>query len=77
MSPIENIKEAVRMLSEDELADFRAWFAEFDAQAWDRQFEQDVAAVRLDRLAEEALQDMSETMTSHSDDLTSGFAGIP
>ena len=26
---------------------FRVWFAEFDAEVWDRQFEEDVAAGRL------------------------------
>ena len=32
--------------------------AEFDAAIWDRQFEADVAAGRLDALAEKALQDL-------------------
>jgi len=42
------------------LAAFRAWFAEFDAAVWDKQFEEDVAAGRLDQLAEEALRDLRE-----------------
>ena len=58
MSAIEEIEEAVRGLSAQELAAFRAWFAEFDAAAWDRQIEQDIAAGRLDALAEEALDDL-------------------
>ena len=58
MSTIEEIEEAVRGLSAQELAAFRAWFTEFDAAAWDRQIEQDIAAGRLDALAEEALDDM-------------------
>ena len=33
---------------------FRDWFSEFDAVAWDKQFEEDVAAERLDALADEA-----------------------
>ena len=37
---------------------FRTWFAEFDASAWDRQMEDDVAAGRLDALADEALNDL-------------------
>jgi hypothetical protein len=45
-------------LSPEELAEFRAWFLEFDAAAWDRQFEQDAAAGQLDGLAEEALDDL-------------------
>jgi hypothetical protein len=42
MSKIEKIESAVKGLSADELSVFRAWFAEFDADAWDRQFEADV-----------------------------------
>jgi hypothetical protein len=60
MSTIQEIENAVRHLSPDELAVFRAWFAEFDADLWDRQLEQDVAAGRLDKLAEEALTDLRE-----------------
>lgn len=60
MNTVEEIAEAVRRLSPPELAAFRAWFAEFDASVWDQQFEEDVAAGRLDRLAEEALQDLRE-----------------
>ncbi|OFV95372.1 MAG: hypothetical protein A3H28_02210 [Acidobacteria bacterium RIFCSPLOWO2_02_FULL_61_28] len=58
MSAIEEIEEAVRGLSAQELAAFRAWFTEFDAAAWDRQIEQDIAAGRLDALADEALDDL-------------------
>ena len=47
-------------VSRDELSAFRNWFLEFDAEAWDRQFEQDVQAGRLDRLADEALDEFRE-----------------
>jgi hypothetical protein len=57
MSKIEEIEGAVRAPSADELSAFRSWFAEFDAQAWDRQFEADVKAGKLDALAERALRD--------------------
>jgi hypothetical protein len=60
MSSIQEIELAIRQLSPEELAAFRAWFAEFDASIWDRQFEEDVAAGRLDALADEALQDLRE-----------------
>jgi hypothetical protein len=60
MSTVQEIKDAVLQLSPEDLAAFRAWFAEFDASLWDQQFEEDVAAGRLDRLAEEALQDLRE-----------------
>jgi hypothetical protein len=41
-------------------ADFRRladWIAERGQDAWDRQFEEDVAAGRLDALADEALRE--------------------
>lgn len=60
MSTIQEIEDAIRKLSAEELAAFRAWFTEFDAEAWDRRFEEDVAAGRLDALADEALEDLRE-----------------
>ena len=57
MSTVQEIENAIRRLTPEDLAAFRAWFAEFDAAAWDRQFEEDVAAGRLNQLAEEALQE--------------------
>jgi hypothetical protein len=58
MSTVQQIEEAVRQLSDEERIAFRAWFAEFDASEWDKQFESDVAAGRLDWLANEARQDL-------------------
>jgi hypothetical protein len=60
MSTIQEIEDAIRLLPEDDLAKFRAWFAEFDASAWDRQFERDVAEGLLDALGDEALRDARE-----------------
>ncbi|MFN6962258.1 MAG: hypothetical protein ACK4S4_00665 [Pyrinomonadaceae bacterium] len=60
MSNVKEIESAVRQLSREELNAFRTWFEEFDADAWDRQLEEDVAAGRLDSLAEEALSDLNE-----------------
>ncbi len=60
MNNLQAIEQAIRQLSAEELADFRAWFAEYDAERWDRQFEEDVAAGRLDRLAQRALQHLRE-----------------
>jgi hypothetical protein len=58
MSSEKEIEEAVVRLSAAELARFRTWFAEFDAEAWDRRIEDDIAAGRLDALADEALDDL-------------------
>lgn len=56
MSKISDLERQVQSLSADELASFRQWFAEFDAQAWDRQFEVDARAGKLDDFAERARQ---------------------
>jgi hypothetical protein len=60
MSNLQEIERAISQLSAEDLADFRVWFAEFDAEVWDRQFEEDVAAGRLDNLAQRALQHLRE-----------------
>lgn len=57
MGKVENIEQQIQALSPEELAQFRAWFLEFDWAAWDRQIERDVRAGRLDGLAEKALRD--------------------
>ena len=57
---LNEIERAVRQLSSEDLSAFRAWFAEFDAELWDRQFEADVVAGRLEALAEKALQHVRE-----------------
>lgn len=57
---IQEIEQAVSRLSLKELAAFRAWFAGFDADAWDRQLEKDVAAGKLDLLVKEGLDDLQE-----------------
>lgn len=60
MSSVHDIEAAIRRLPPERLAEFRAWFTEFDAELWDRQIETDVASGRLDKLAEEALADYRE-----------------
>lgn len=57
MGKIEIIEQQVQALSAEELARFRAWFLEYDWAAWDRQLESDVAAGKLDALADKALRD--------------------
>lgn len=57
MTTVKEIEQAVARLSERELAIFREWFEEFDAQLWDEQFKEDVEAGRLDYLAEKAIRD--------------------
>ena len=55
MITAESLEQAVEQLPPEELAKFRRWFAQFDADAWDAQIEADAAAGKFDALAEEAL----------------------
>lgn len=55
-----DIETAVKSLSRSDLTTFRDWFMDFDADAWDKQLEEDVNAGRLDDLADEAIRDMRE-----------------
>jgi hypothetical protein len=61
---VEILEHEVRALSPEELAQFRAWFLEFDWAAWDRQIERDVRAGKLDALAEKALRDRASGKTT-------------
>ena len=60
MSTLQEIEAAVSQLKREDLEAFRAWFADFDARLWDRQFEDDAAKGRLEKLAEDALEDLRE-----------------
>jgi len=52
---VQSLEQAVSMLSPGDLAEFRRWFAEFDAAAWDAQIEADAASGKLDAMAAQAL----------------------
>jgi hypothetical protein len=64
MGKIEKIEQEVQALSADELAQFRAWFLEYDWAAWDSQLERDARAARLDDLAARALRDHAAGKTT-------------
>ena len=55
MNHVEQLEKKVQSLSPQELAEFRAWFIEFDARVWDEQIEADLKAGKLDGLIAEAL----------------------
>lgn len=55
MTRLEELERKVQALSAHDLTRFREWFAEFDAAAWDREFEADATAGKLDRVADVAL----------------------
>ena len=57
MSEVEQIEDRIKGLSPEELAKLRAWFAEFDAQAWDQQIDADSKAGKLNHLIEKSLDE--------------------
>ncbi len=57
MSEVEQLKARIAKLAPRDLAEFRAWFLEFDARVWDQQIEADAKAGKLDGLVAEALAD--------------------
>jgi hypothetical protein len=61
---LHDLENAVTGLTPEELERFRAWFASFDADAWDRQFEEDVKNGKLDALADKALRAHQAGMTT-------------
>ena len=58
MTKLEKIEEAVAQLPDDEFWRLAEWFAELQAERWDRQIEEDAKAGRLDKLADQALADL-------------------
>ncbi len=54
MSEVEQLEQRVSNLPPKDLAEFRAWFLEFDARRWDHQIETDLKAGKLDSLIAEA-----------------------
>jgi len=65
MTTVAEITGAVKRLPKKDLARFRKWFVEYDAAAWDKQLEADVAAGRLDALANEALREHKAGRTTN------------
>ncbi|HLG29774.1 MAG TPA: hypothetical protein VI387_06140 [Candidatus Brocadiales bacterium] len=60
MSKVDEIKEAIKALPEEEYVRLRQWFSEKDWQKWDRQIEEDSEAGKLDFLIREALDEKAK-----------------
>ena len=60
MSTVEEIQTAVQQLTIEERDQLRDWFQAFEDDDWDREIAADVAAGKLDKLAEEAVKDFRE-----------------
>jgi len=57
MTKVDQIECQIKDLNPEELKAFRDWFAQFDADLWDRQIEADAKNGKLLSLAERALHD--------------------
>ena len=57
MTTLHEIEGAISGLSSAELVRFRAWFEDFDATLWDKQFEDDAKTGNLDTFADKAVSD--------------------
>ena len=57
MRAMKELQSAISQLSAEELTRFREWFDKFDAEVWDRQFEEDAKSGKLDQLANQAIAD--------------------
>lgn len=63
MSEVEQLERTVSNLSPGDLAQFRAWFLEFDARVWDQQIETDLKAGKLDKLMADARTEYEQGKT--------------
>lgn len=57
MNTVQEIEKAITKLPKNDLPVLREWFDEFDAEIWDKQFEEDVQSGKLDGLAMKAIAD--------------------
>jgi hypothetical protein len=64
MTRLEELERDVRNLTQPELERLRAWFVALDAEAWDRQIEEDARAGTLDAAADAALADHCRTRSA-------------
>ena len=62
---IEDLEKAVARLPPDQYAQFRTWFEAFEADRFDRKIERDAQAGKLDRLADQAIEDLRNRVGFH------------
>lgn len=58
MTKLEQIEKSIAELSVEDLAKLQAWLEEFREEMWDRQIEADVKEGKLNKLSEEAREDI-------------------
>ncbi len=57
MKTFQDIQSAILKLPKQELRSLKNWLDKIDAEEWDKQFEQDIAAGKLTKFAEQAIED--------------------
>lgn len=69
MSTVPEIQAAIEKLSPAEKLKLEKWFAEFQADAWDAQIEEDIKAGKLDHLIAQAEADIAAGRTRPLDEV--------
>ena len=67
MTKLEKIEQDIASLSASDVAKLAEWFAEFHADLWDKQIEDDAKSGRLDALANQAMADHWRESPRHCD----------
>lgn len=60
MTTVKEIEMAIAELPANKFAVLRTWFEEFDAALWDKQFEADAEAGKIDAMAGKALTNLKK-----------------
>jgi hypothetical protein len=63
MRSVEEIESEIAKLKPIEVRQVAKWLAEYEAELWDRQIEDDAAAGKLDRFIKEALEEYRQGKT--------------
>jgi hypothetical protein len=57
MQNVSELEISVSKLSDEDYAEFRDWFLNFESERWDKRLENDIADNKLANLASEALEE--------------------
>jgi hypothetical protein len=60
---VDELEKEIAKLPAEELREFRAWYEQFDSAAWDEDLERDIAAGKLDGLADAAISEQKAGKT--------------
>jgi len=63
MRSVEEIEAEIAKLKPAEVRQVAKWLAEYEAELWDKQIEEDAAAGKLDKFVQEALEEYRQGKT--------------